>query len=547
MKSKGSSIRLVLTKLFVLPGGLRLGLMMLCLFTLAVGAIFAPIVLKSSAQQVQPQSRDTLSPMAQAQINALLAEKESRTPAQQKIDSNLLDTMRMSKGQMVAEGIATIQTGIKVEADGRTTVEIIADVTDELLDQIRNFGGEVLTSFPEYHEVRARLPISSLEVLASLDAVTFINPPFRVDVARSNSETPTELRHDAFATPALLSGFSYRAARVRSQLPNLTQGVVSEKLQQKTVVFPSVGSVTSQGDTAHQAATARSLYNVDGTGVKVGVISNSYDNLKGAAADVTNGDLPGPGNPFGRVTPVTIIGGDLASGGDDEGRAMLQVVHDIAPGAQLFYATGVVSPGGFATNIQALRKAGCDIIIDDVGWGQESPFQIGQATSVKSTSNGGVIADAVNTVSASGVLYFAFQGNAGNADSGTSGTWEGDFCDAGGTFTYNKTVWGELHSFGSSSLNTVNNASEINLFWSDPLGQSSNDYDFFVLDSSNNVISKSTNVQNGTQDPYEGGNFTSIPNGSRIIIVQRTGAASRFLHLDTGHVNGGTLSIATSG
>jgi hypothetical protein len=551
MKSERSSIKLIFTKLFVIAGT-RLGLMILCLFTLAVGVIFTPIVLKSNAQQVQPQSADTLSPMAQAQINALLAAKESRTLAQQKIDSNLLDTMRMSKGEMVAEGIATIQTGIKVEADGRTTVDIIADVSNELLDQIRNFGGEVLTSFPEYHEVRARLPLSSLEVLASLDDVRFINPPFHAEVARSSSETSTQIRHNAFGTPALLSGVSFRADRVRSQLPNLMQRVVREKLQQKTIVFPTVGSVTSQGDVAHQAATVRSTYNVDGTGVKVGVISNSYDNLKGAAADVTNGDLPGPGNPFGRLTPVTIIGGDLASGGDDEGRAMLQVVHDIAPGAQLFYATGFVSAAGFATNIQALRKAGCDIIIDDVGWGQESPFQIGQATSVKSTSNGGIIAEAVNTVTASGALYFAFQGNAGNADSGTSGTWEGDFSDAGMTFTYNKTVWGELHSFGGSSLNTVNKAGEINLFWSDPLGQSSNDYDFFVLDSSNNVVAKSTNVQNGTQDPFElvassTPNTLIVPNGSRIVIVQRSGAASRFLHLDTGHVNGGTLSIATSG
>ena len=59
------------------------------------------------------------------------------------------------------------------------------------------------------------------------------------------------------------------------------------------------------------------------------------------------------------------------------------------------------------------------------------------------------------------------------------------------------------------------------------------------------VVAGSTNIQNGTQDPYEQVfRNPSFPPGSRIVIVKKTGAADRFLHLNT---NRGRLSIGTTG
>src|SRR5205814_401625 len=78
------------------------------------------------------------------------------------------------------------------------------------------------------------------------------------------------------------------------------------------------GAVESQGDAAIQASTARSTFNVDGTGITVGVISDSYNSLGTAAADVASGDLP---------TNVQVLQDDV--GQTDEGRAMLQIVHDV--------------------------------------------------------------------------------------------------------------------------------------------------------------------------------------------------------------------------
>ncbi|MEI9956416.1 MAG: hypothetical protein WDM90_08975 [Ferruginibacter sp.] len=112
---------------------------------------------------------------------------------------------------------------------------------------------------------------------------------------------------------------------------------------------------------------------------------------------MASGDLPGPGNPFGFTTPVTVLQ-DFATG-TDEGRAMANIVHDLAPGAQLFFATANVGgQPGFAQAILNLRAAGCDIICDDVFYYAEPVFQ------------DGVIAQAVNTVTASGALFFLLRG-----------------------------------------------------------------------------------------------------------------------------------------
>jgi hypothetical protein len=73
----------------------------------------------------------------------------------------------------------------------------------------------------------------------------------------------------------------------------------------------------------------------------------------------------------------------------------------------------------FANNIRALRKAGCDIIVDDIIYFREPVFQ------------DGIIAQAVNDVTASGALYFSSAGNEGNKNDGTSGVWEGNFVDGG--------------------------------------------------------------------------------------------------------------------
>jgi subtilisin family serine protease len=176
------------------------------------------------------------------------------------------------------------------------------------------------------------------------------------------------------------------------------------------------GSVISEGagpprDQLH-VAEARSKYGVDGSGVMVGVLSDSYDKATKAvdgktkiathaSEDVKSGDLPGPVNSCAsEKTPVNVIE-DLASSSEatDEGRGMLQIVHDVAPAANLAFATAYGGETAFAKNIEKLKEAGAKVIVDDVGYFEEPFFQEGP------------VAAAVDKVASEGVSYFSAAGN----------------------------------------------------------------------------------------------------------------------------------------
>ncbi|MEO0473646.1 MAG: hypothetical protein AAF206_28805, partial [Bacteroidota bacterium] len=110
---------------------------------------------------------------------------------------------------------------------------------------------------------------------------------------------------------------------------------------------------------------------VDGSGIRIGIISTSYNVLGGEAQSILNGELPGPGNPDGFLTPVQVlIEGDtnfINANSLDEGRAMAEVIHDVAPGAELFFV-GATSNDDvvFADGVQVLVDSGCQIIVDDI-------------------------------------------------------------------------------------------------------------------------------------------------------------------------------------
>jgi subtilisin family serine protease len=161
---------------------------------------------------------------------------------------------------------------------------------------------------------------------------------------------------------------------------------------------PVPAPVGDQGDTAQRSTVARKKYKVDGSGVKVGILSDSYNNLGGAPAGVQHGELPGPGNPFNYKKPVQVLE-DLDSNGTDEGRAMAEIVHDVAPGSQLAFHTANFGQADFAQGIIQLADVGCDVITDDVIYYAEPFFQ------------DGIIAQAVDQVKDRGVTYFSAAGN----------------------------------------------------------------------------------------------------------------------------------------
>ena len=171
------------------------------------------------------------------------------------------------------------------------------------------------------------------------------------------------------------------------------------------VTYGTCGSVDSEGDTQLAAAEARTDFGVDGGGVTVGILSDSFNTDSGAAThaagDVETGDLPGSGNPCGFTAPVSICKecDFFSSEAEDEGRGMAQVVHDLAPGAKISFATAFAGETAFAENIRRLAAEGASVIVDDVGYFEEPFFQDGP------------VAAAIDEVVAKGVTYFSAAGN----------------------------------------------------------------------------------------------------------------------------------------
>ena len=305
----------------------------------------------------------------------------------------------------------------------------------------------------------------------------------------------------------------YRAIRARLPLLQVEAAAALPGVQfiePAALFMTQTGPINSEGDAAHRASTVRGL-GITGAGAKVGVLSDGVDSL---AARQATGDLP---------PSVTV----LAAGTGDEGTAMLEIVHDLAPQAQLFYASANGGPATMANNIIALRSAGCTVIVDDITYLNEGAFQ------------DGVIAQAVSTVTAGGALYFSSAANSGNKNDGTSGTWEGDFVDSG--FVFGGVP---IHSFEGSTSNAITvSTGPISLKWSDPLGASGNDYDLYVFDSTlTTVLAFSESVQDGNDDPIE---FIAADQAAgRRIVVTRFAGAARALRVDT---NRGRLAINTAG
>lgn len=178
--------------------------------------------------------------------------------------------------------------------------------------------------------------------------------------------------------------------------------------------------VTNGGDTTFQGVGFQRVdrvlrRGVDGEGVTVGILSDSYDtateSLEGgpiatrARDDVRSGDLPGRGNPDGNTQPVVVLEDYDQAPVFDEGRGMAQIVHDSAPAAKLCFATAFTGEIGFADNIRALADpegpCDADVIVDDIAY-FSAPF-----------FSDDVIGAAVKDVVADGVPYFSSAINSG--------------------------------------------------------------------------------------------------------------------------------------
>jgi PKD repeat protein len=162
----------------------------------------------------------------------------------------------------------------------------------------------------------------------------------------------------------------------------------------------NTGRIQNQADFLLEAARVRSVLptGYDGTGIRIGVMSDSYNALNGAAAAIASGDLP---------ANVQVL--QDPPSGTDEGRAMIELIHDLAPGATKAFSGIYMGEANFADQIYRLSDptlVNCKILVDDISYLNEPMFQ------------DGVLAQAVEeVVTTRGVAYYSSAGNSADKSS----------------------------------------------------------------------------------------------------------------------------------
>ena len=402
----------------------------------------------------------------------------------------------------------------RLRFDGNNTVQVyilLTELTEDALRRLRSSGVRVELTDVAGRRVQARVPVMNLHRIAALPDVTFIRLP---SYAR---------RH--------------------------------------------IGAVVTEGDAIHSGQVARTELGVDGTGVRVGVIS---DGIKGVFASKCNdcdgtsngpidsGDLPDAQGTRRDGRLVSSEGGITAQsfrsdedlealpsffrpcafrGAGAEGTALLEIVHDIAPGARLSFANADTSLA-FNAAVNALA-ADNDIVVDDLGFLGEPAD--GQSTVSRNTA--AALNNPTNRIRA----YVTSVGNAANDH------YFGGYADSGedGRSINGITTAGRLHLFqGSSNTSDVlglgsqpydlislpsNGEVVVVLTWNDPAGQSGNNYDLYLVDDdTGEVVARSVDVQRGGQDPLEAIDYLNRgETGFFRIVVQNVGdqAAARNLNM----------------
>jgi hypothetical protein len=349
-----------------------------------------------------------------------------------------------------------------------------------LLDSLRALG--LRRGAVAGRVVSGLLPAGSLDEAAGLSSL--------------HRAAPTALRGGALTSgsrpdPAPSRGGPSRAEPPRAE-PSPTAAAATDGL----------GITASQGRISLRADRTRSRFGTRGRGVKVCAISTSYDNFNGtprrsAREDVSNGDLPGTGNPNGLTTPVEVVQ-ESPTPNNDEGRAMLQIVHEIAPEARLAFLSPV-GVAGFADGVRRLAQAGCSVITDDLTNYSSPMFQ------------DGLISEAVDEVAQEeGVAYVNAAGNEADQSYAAAFSASGRQAHDAGI-----NASGGLHDFDPSSSTDVRQrlriapgeTALIGLQWDDPYYRVSGepgadtDVDLYLLDG-DTVIAESVRDNVGG-DPFE--------------------------------------------
>lgn len=278
------------------------------------------------------------------------------------------------------------------------------------------------------------------------------------------------------------------------------------------------GSVTSAGDDTLGAADLRAGLGVDGSGVNIGIISDGLVDLQ---VSVDSGDLPE------QVQIVNEKDGN-SDANTDEGRAMAEIIHDLAPGANLFFRSGFPSSLDMIAAIEDLTAAGAHIIVDDIGFLSEPVFEDGP------------VAQAVQAAVNSGIIYVTAAGN--NASENYRAMYR-EFNP------YDGLAYQNVHDFGGGdSTMAVTIAPGGVMFavlqWADRFdGQASTaDYDLHLLDASETVSPCTLQGLSGFCNSVDAQLETTAP-PLEAVILQNARREAVTIHIQINRFAGNTLPL----
>jgi subtilase family protein len=414
-----------------------------------------------------------------ARDEAVSRQANVRTPVAHRASSERSQLMKRALAIAVASWLVLVGIGTAAHAGKPVT-----KLTQELTDLHADYVSAQALGVP--HQPRHPLmPVAGNWVTIDASA--------SIDVNALQADLLALGARDVISAGRLVS-----ARLPLSAIPAL-EALTSLQFARPAYMATNAGVVTSQGDRAVRADTVRARLGVTGSGVTVGVLSDSFNCTGGAPIDVSNDDL----------SPVNVLQDEPGCGwGTDEGRAMLQIVHDVAPGASLAFATAEGGQAALAANIAALKNSGARVILDDIIYFEE-PFFLD-----------GVVAKAVDAVVAQGATYFSAAGNQARQSyeqvfvPGTSFP-PGSFPPAPGVPV--AFAGGVAHDFGGSVFQRITipaqSAIGISLQWDSPFFSVSgpgtpNDVDVYLLDAAGTQIvaaSANGNVAStgGSGDPTE--------------------------------------------
>lgn len=298
------------------------------------------------------------SPAVQEPLDPRL-EQFSSEPEAAKISTSLLRLEKDAKSNLKTRSAALVRQS----TDGGTIVEIITSRLDAAVEkQLASSGVKIIRSYPNYGRVYV-----SVKNLSAL--------------------------HDLARVPEVVM--------IRAAAKPRTRGVSS-----------SIG-VDGRASRAERVDVARTNSGKLGTGQKIGILSDSFAATTGVRSVLTSppagtsGTLTNAINQISNDLPATVelledFAGDEYGLPADEGAAMGELVHDVAPNAALAFHTAFISEADFAQGITDLRNAGCTVIVDDVSYFDEPVYQ------------DGIVAQAAAACVANGVPYFSAAGNDAN-------------------------------------------------------------------------------------------------------------------------------------